>query len=105
MATAESTATPKTRIERARALVAAGGIARRGGVHEVRGKGGTYEVCLHAETCACPAGARRVPCYHLLAVEIYEAAARAAVGAVKVHEPLTPEERAARLAALEQMAV
>ena len=109
MTTAEFTATPKTRIERARALVAVGGVERLAGGEEyaISGRTGAYTACLEAETCTCPAGLKGVACYHLLAVEIFEAAARraAVTTTVKVHRPLTAEERAARLAALERMAV
>jgi len=39
----------------------------------IAGEDGAYTVRLEAETCTCPA---TVPCYHLLAVEIFRASAR-----------------------------
>ncbi len=78
----------RDRVHRARALVEAGRVHRVGDVHLVEGNGGTYTVGLEAETCDCKAGTRGMACYHLAAVEVFEAGLRAAKPKVRRPNPL-----------------
>jgi hypothetical protein len=66
----------RDRVARARRLVEEGRVTRHGDLHVVHGRGGNYTINLDGQTCSCKAGRKGMACYHVQAVEQFEACRR-----------------------------